>query len=179
MINPLGINMRIFCFMTLLTLPLFSSCNEEEKNLLPTTQEFTMTEASSQRLESVLPADLFHVLKFCTKAVYYPVKADLSNPQKSYEPLDHALELPASIFKPMQALLLNDNTYMFDAKKKCLFIPNLALELKLNDEKLTILIGIRCKQVQFIYGKENIILDVDPAFPEIEELLNSLRRKKQ
>lgn len=172
--------MHISYLIVLVTTALFCfSCNKtEDQQSTPAQEESSLLPKSSQRLQSIISPDLFNILEKSTKAIFYPVKSDPSAPS-GYKALNSPVEFPNPLLKGIQTLLIDDATYMFDAKKKCLFLPNLAIEMKLNEEKLTILIGTSCKQVRFIYGDEKITLDVDPAFPEIEKLVNSLRRKNQ
>lgn len=179
-ITPEVIYMHISYLTVLITAMLLCcSCNKAEEQQSTAQEESSLLPTSSKRLQSLVSSELFNILENSTKAVFYPVKPDPSGSKGDYKALNNPVEFPNSLLKGIQAILIDDATYMFDAKKKCLFLPNLAIEMKLDEEKLTILIGTSCKQVRFIHDDEKITLDVDPAFTEIEKLVNSLRRKNQ
>lgn len=75
-----------------------------------------------------------------------------------------------------RSYLKNDSSYVFDMKKRCLFVPQLAFEF--NDfPKVTIFVSMICNQVKIITGDKPTILDYDPAKDELNKLIEELINK--
>lgn len=67
--------------------------------------------------------------------------------------------------KTFVKLVLNDDHYYFDRTKKCLFIPEIAFQIK--GEKI-IFVSESAKQLKFVDGGSCVILDYDPMAALIE-----------
>lgn len=134
-------------------------------------------QSSSTLLKSMIAEKAFEILQNSSTAVYYSVKKDPSS-EKDYLELNSPQELSSTFLNEIRSLLMDDSSYLFVSKKNNLFVPNLALEMRMKKEKLVILIATGCKQVRFIQGEEQLTLECDPAFADLEKLINTLRRKK-
>lgn len=77
----------------------------------------------------------------------------------------------------LRRLLMSDSSYIFDRTKSCLFIPEYAF-LFMSGEKvvLTVLYSPSCKQVRFISGERGVVLDIDPAFNSLQEVINQFKK---
>lgn len=213
----MSISHWIIIFLISLSL---SGCNNTQQKATATLEQSldsskknTIKQMSSTLLKSMITEKAFEILQNSSSAVYYSVKKDPSS-EKDYLELNSPQELPSTFLNEIRSLLMDDSSYLFVSKKKSLFVPNLALEMRIQKEKLVhcqdricffdcmkaprfddrfdtsqnskfyldsvlvILIAAGCKQVRFIQGEEQLTLDCDPAFADLEKLINTLRRKK-
>lgn len=80
--------------------------------------------------------------------------------------------------KIFKELLLNDDHYIFDMTKKCLFIPEAIFQF----EEGSIMINLFCNQVKFVLGDKTLLLDYDPMADEFNgfcrEILEYLDKHK-
>ena len=75
--------------------------------------------------------------------------------------------------KRLQGLLLNDEGYVFDKMKKCLFMPEIALKFY-GEKELIIYVSSICKQIKIDDLKQTIVLDYDPMAEELTPFVKSL-----
>lgn len=70
-------------------------------------------------------------------------------------------------------LLLNDNGYILNKQKKCLFIPEIGLRID-GKKELVILVSPLCKQIKIDDSKRAVVLDYDPMAEEFTSFAKSL-----
>ncbi len=56
--------------------------------------------------------------------------------------------------------IMNDSSYIFDMKKRCLFVPQLSYEFK-GSPNVTIYVSMICNQIKIVTDGEQTILDYD------------------
>lgn len=76
-------------------------------------------------------------------------------------------------------LILNDQGYLFDVKKKVLFIPTYRLVFQADARKTTVEVSIPSKQIKFTVGESSknpriVILDDDLMSEQVEELFSTI-----
>ncbi|NGX58075.1 MAG: hypothetical protein K940chlam3_00976 [Chlamydiae bacterium] len=64
-------------------------------------------------------------------------------------------------------LILNDDHYYFDKTKKCLFIPEMAVRVS-GEKDYIIFASYSAKQLKFVDGEKETILDCDPMATLVE-----------
>lgn len=93
-----------------------------------------------------------------------------------FEPL--SVDMNKEDISSLKDILLNDKSYLFDVRKKCVFIPEYALEFYVKGQKMLFLYAPLCKEFKVPYGhfKEQII-EIDPSFEKIEGLLEKYKNQ--
>lgn len=66
--------------------------------------------------------------------------------------------------------IFNEQNFLFDWTKKCIFIPDFAICFKESKDSI-IYVSISCKQMKFVTKKRGFILDFDPAAEKIKEII--------
>lgn len=94
------------------------------------------------------------------------IYAVLANP--GHVKLEGQRTLTQPEIQGLQAYLLNDEGYIFDRTKKCLFIPQQTITFEGKDQ-VVVMVSFTCKQVKFIRGDQTVILDTDPMAKEFED----------
>lgn len=75
--------------------------------------------------------------------------------------------------------VLSDSSYVFDYKKRCLFVPQISYEIKDHPE-LKITVSIVCNQIKFESSTQTVIIDYDLVKKEFNRLnKNIINYKKQ
>lgn len=168
-----------------LIIPFLSSCMDDDQKLSTNLENrpnssdpVIVREISGALLKSVVNEKTFEILGNSRMAVYYSVK---KNPlsEIDYLELNSPQELSSTFFNEIRSLLMDDSSYLAISEEKALFTPNLAIEMRMQEEKLVILIAAGCKQVRFIQDNEPLTLECNSSLAgSLEKLINSLRRKK-
>ncbi|MEC7840357.1 MAG: hypothetical protein VX777_10000 [Chlamydiota bacterium] len=79
--------------------------------------------------------------------------------------------------KDLKNILLNNDSYMFDLTKSCLFIPEYAIDFQ-GETNVTILLSPTCKQIEVIDEQSSSVrADIDPAFDSIMSILSKYQEK--
>lgn len=89
-------------------------------------------------------------------------------PSGNFQVQGQALLLNSKQMQKLLMLLTDDNSYLFDVTKRCLFIPEYALQIQ-GEESLLLLLSPSCKQIRFLNVHENkhLTLDIDPSFESV------------
>lgn len=75
-----------------------------------------------------------------------------------------------------QKFVLSDSSYIFDYKKRCPFIPQIACEISGSPE-VKLFISIICNQIRFDSPGKSIVIDYDLVKKEFNKLNKSMIRK--
>ena len=65
---------------------------------------------------------------------------------------------------------INEQNFLFDWTKKCLFIPDFAIVFEGSKES-AIYVSTNCKQMKFVTKDKGFILDFDPAAEKMKEII--------
>lgn len=100
------------------------------------------------------------------------------SPPKGYALDENTVELSEHDIAALKDILLDDKSYLFDVRKRCVFIPEYALEFYVKGEKLLLLYAPLCKEFKIPYGQfKSQIIEIDPSFEQIENLLNKYKKQ--
>jgi hypothetical protein len=78
----------------------------------------------------------------------------------------------------LKEILLSDKSYLFNIQKKCVFVPEYALEFKLRGNAMLLLYAPTCKEFKVPYGRFKAqIIEIDPSYEQIEALLKKYKEK--
>lgn len=90
---------------------------------------------------------------------------------------DRILKISSDQLETFKSYITNDSGYIFDMKKRCLFVPQLEFEF-IKSPNVTIYVSMICNQVKIVSGEKIIILDYDLMkgnFNSLnEELINNI-----
>lgn len=75
----------------------------------------------------------------------------------------------------LQAILLNDSHYIFDVRKKTIFLPSYAFTFQKGKDVTLITINLPSAQIKFSENQRSIIIDNDPSRDLIENFIESLK----
>jgi hypothetical protein len=70
------------------------------------------------------------------------------------------LNISSEQLKSFKLYVIKDSSYIFDMKKRCLFVPQLTYEFK-GSPDVTIYVSMICNQVKIVSDDESTILDYD------------------
>lgn len=91
-----------------------------------------------------------------------------------YPILFRGREMAPKQMEILRSIFLDEDTYLFDVVKKCLFLPEYAFRVTKNGEVLVILICYNCEEVVFVYKDKELLEDFDNATPRIKLLTSGL-----
>jgi hypothetical protein len=76
----------------------------------------------------------------------------------------------------LKKILLNDNSYILDRVKKCVFIPDGGtITFYQGEQTLSAILSYACKQLKVMLPNGNtLILEIDPSFDELVKLVKTL-----
>ncbi|MEM1281957.1 MAG: hypothetical protein AAGG81_00230 [Chlamydiota bacterium] len=95
-----------------------------------------------------------------------------------YEVEPVAVDLELDDMSELKDILLNDRSYVFDLRKRCVFVPEYVLEFSVKERKLLLLYAPLCKEFKLPYGQFKAqIIEIDPSFKKIEELLKKYKQQ--
>lgn len=84
--------------------------------------------------------------------------------------------LSAKDLAALKELLLNDDSYLFDIEKRCLFVPEYLLRFKRGEKATLLLFSPLCKQLKMPYANfKQLIIDIDPSFERIEGIVKKYK----
>lgn len=84
-------------------------------------------------------------------------------------PKGHKVRLTAKQANSLRQFLLSDSTYIFDKKKRCLFIPEIIYKFKENPE-VTVFVCYSFNQIKVVGPKNTVILDYDIVADEFNKI---------
>lgn len=95
---------------------------------------------------------------------------------RDYELEDKSVEMDHGDVAKLKDVLLNDDSYIFDLQKHCVFLPEYALKFKARDKVLLLLYSPTCKEFKIPYGQFKAqIIEIDPSFEQIEKLISKYK----
>ena len=74
----------------------------------------------------------------------------------------------------LQLMLLDENTYLFDVVKKCLFLPEYAFRFVRGDRSVIVLVCYSCEELTFVYGGRELLEDFNNATRRMKALTGEL-----
>jgi len=80
----------------------------------------------------------------------------------------------------LRDFLLNDDHYIFDMTKRCIFVPQLSYQF-FADKETTVYISLSCQQIKIVDAKNTLFFDYDPMAEKFNafnhSLLNTIQEK--
>lgn len=76
-----------------------------------------------------------------------------------------------------QSFVLSDASYVFDFHKRCLFVPQIAYEIK-GIPQVKVLVSIVCNQIRFDSPSQSTLIDYDLVKKEFNKLNKSIIKHK-
>lgn len=77
----------------------------------------------------------------------------------------------------LRGYLLNDSSYQFERRKKCLFVPEYAFKFQGKNKETTVLVSFSCPQIKVLLNKHSVVIDHDPISAEMEAFTQSIMKK--
>lgn len=138
--------LQYFWFVILLScLGCMNSCSKSDK-------------IQSSRLHQEIGADTFSTIVLAQSVSAYGINP--STPEFFLSPTQ---------VKALQSILINDAHYIFDMRKKTIFLPSFAFKFHSEKRDVTVLVNLISYQIKFKDDDHSIIIDNDPS----QELMNS------
>lgn len=116
--------------------------------------EFTKV-SETPRLEKKIGKEMISIIKN-TKNIY--VSKMEKNKDGRFIVASGKEQLNAEQVVKLKELLINDDHYLFDRQKKCVFIPNLAFQF---DGEGSVKASTSCRQIKFEMDDRTVFLDYD------------------
>lgn len=85
--------------------------------------------------------------------------------------------LTAEQLQSFQSFVLSDSSYVFDFHKRCLFVPQIAYEIK-DVPQIKVLVSIVCNQIRFETSGQSILIDYDLVKKEFNKLNKNIIKHK-
>lgn len=73
---------------------------------------------------------------------------------------DRKVNISSEQLKLFRSFVTNDSSYIFDMKKRCLFVPQLSYEFE-GSPKATVYVSMICNQIKVVSEDESTIIDYD------------------
>jgi len=84
-------------------------------------------------------------------------------------------KLDAALVKAVKSCLLNDEHYYFDMTKKCEFVPEIGFLIQGNRQSV-VYASASSKQIKFIDGGHEFLVDCDPMTETVENIMRRALR---
>lgn len=129
------------------------------------------------RFEQKIGDQLYKGLKDPLHVTYFAVVPKRGSPS-GYDIVSDEKKLPDDLAWLLEETLIDDQTYFFNKTKMCQFIPEMGFRFQ-GEREIIVLVSFTSRQVKFISGTRQIILDDDPKHEVFEnnfqELLTHLK----
>jgi hypothetical protein len=77
----------------------------------------------------------------------------------------------------IRSYFLNDSSYQFERRKKCIFVPEYAFKFQGKNKETVVLVSYSCPQVKFLLNQHAVVIDHDPISAKMEALTKSILNK--
>ena len=92
-----------------------------------------------------------------------------------FEKLTYAHQLGEEQKSELVQILLQPESYIFNKKKMCLFVPELWIQM---DEDLEVLVNRSGKQLEFVFQGKYQRVECDPAYDKIMKIFEDIEWEK-
>jgi len=116
----------------------------------------------SEFVHAIESADTIKALKLLPK--HHKTKEE----KQGYNVIPSEREMDEALVRAVKSCILNDEHYYFDMTKKCEFVPEIGFIIS-GDKEYTVYASYCAKQLKFIDGSHEIIIDCDPMGPLMEK----------
>ena len=133
--------------------------------------------AVSAKMVRFLGSDIIEILKAPESIESYRVELHKTNRAGSlggYPVHQRGPALNARQITQISSLLLDEQSYLFDVVKKCLFLPEYAFKAVRGGKSVVILICFSCEELLFVYENREILEDFDRVTPKMRSLIEEL-----
>lgn len=130
-------------------------------------EDFPFTPGKVAKLEDKIGKDTVSYLQSSNNILTLQIKPDGKNGFNTIE--ETTLSKESS--NRLKEVLLEDDSYIFDRTKSCLFLPTDGWRFK-GKEDVVVLYSSFCKQIKISTPKKNFILDIDPVNEDFKALSN-------
>lgn len=76
----------------------------------------------------------------------------------------------------LNQLLLNEENYLFDVKKHCVFIPTYTFKFQKDMHEAKVMMSHACQQIRVLLKNRTITLEANPNYKEFQEFIGSLTK---
>lgn len=83
-------------------------------------------------------------------------------------------KLSSEQISSLQALLLDDSHYIFDMKKKCMFVPQYSYTFKQQENSVTVVVSELCQKIKIIADNLVVFIDDDPMATALNTFNNNV-----
>lgn len=135
-----------------------NSCTSQQRDVKKETSE----------LNIIIGREDFQAIKNATSIRLYAIRSPSS---ETVVTAPKKIEIVGAAKNQVIQILTLDQSYILDKTKKCLFVPEYALEFE-GQTPLLILISPSCKQLKIIKSSGSATLDIDPAFDQLMNIIN-------
>ena len=136
-----------------------------------------MKNAVSGKVAGFLGEDILGILNTPDRIESYSIqihKSDGESTIAGYPIITRGRNLSEKQVEELRDLLLAEETYDFEAVKKCLFLPEYALQAIKGDLRVKILVCFSCEELAFVYGGKELLEDFDGATPRLKIIIDEL-----
>lgn len=135
-----------------------TSCSREDSSFTP---------RKVAKLEDRIGKDTVFYLQSSSNILTLQIKPDGKN---GFSTVEEAA-LTNDVSNRLKEVLLEDDSYIFDRTKSCLFLPTEGWRFK-GKEDVVVLYSSYCKQIKITTPRKNFILDIDPVNEDFKALSN-------
>jgi len=168
-------DMRKICALAVLcaAVALAGSCRQETA---PGGGE-KMDAKITQKVMDFLGSDIIDIIKSPDKVESYRVEFHKTGKGENlggYPVKGKGPDLAPKQIERLQLMLLDENTYLFDVVKKCLFLPEYAFRFVRGDRSVIVLVCYSCEELTFVYGGRELLEDFNNATRRMKALAGEL-----
>ncbi|HPQ54149.1 MAG TPA: hypothetical protein PK253_12950 [Spirochaetota bacterium] len=138
-----------------------------------------MVKGVSEKVVRFLGNEIIEIIKSPDTVESYTIKikkADTGTRIAGYPVISRGPNLTPQQIDQIQSVLLDQNTYLFDFVKKCLFLPEYALKFRKGTYEVVVLLCFSCEELTFVCNGRELLEDFDNATPKIRGLIQALFR---
>lgn len=131
-------------------------------------------------VKNFLGCDIVRIIAKSEQVNSFKVKA-LEQPSLAAEQrlgpfpiVSQGVNLTATQITKLQQLIFDEQSYVFDAEKRCRFHPEMGLRFRSGNNHVDLLISLTCSSWLFVRHEQQLLEDFDPVAHELQQLHASL-----
>ena len=159
-------------FLVLMALTLVGGCSTDN------------AESPGPMVGEFLGERMVHVLSAPDAIETFAVQASLSPPPvpavdgpdtvAGYRWTARGAPLAAAQVEEFRALALDEKSYVFDAVKKCMLVPEYAFRVRRGEDSVVVLLSFSCAMWKFVHAGEGRQEDFDPVAKRLEAVVGTV-----
>jgi len=166
-------NKMVMLVIVAVALAVATSCRQNDTGK----EDSVMVPEPSAKVMQFLGGVMIDILKNPEKVESYRVgfhKTGKGNNMGGYPVTGKGRDLAPKQVERLQAMLFDENTYLFDVVKKCLFLPEYAFRFLKGGKSVIVLICYSCEELTFVFEGKELLEDFNNATPRMRILTSEL-----